>query len=128
MKPTGPSVIKGKIDLVTVRELSSGIYFGKPREFSENEGYDTMRYRREEVDFGRVAKHAATGPVIAMLDIAYSYYAKEGLTDAIRCLKPVMDKVRANFCDHFEPTHGNRVDAADSADALRQSAEDLFKF
>lgn len=50
ISPLSPSVIKGKIDLVTVRELSSGIYFGKPGELSENEGFDTMRYRREEVE------------------------------------------------------------------------------
>jgi 3-isopropylmalate dehydrogenase len=50
ISPLSPTVIKGKINLVTVRELSSGIYFGKPRELTENEGFDTMRYRREEIE------------------------------------------------------------------------------
>jgi 3-isopropylmalate dehydrogenase len=50
ISPLSSSVIKGKIDLVTVRELSSGIYFGQPRGLSKDEGYDTMRYRREEVE------------------------------------------------------------------------------
>jgi hypothetical protein len=41
---------------------------------------------------------------------------------------PVMDKVRANYCDFFEPTL-QPVGASDSsADDLRQAAEDLFKF
>ena len=38
------------VDLVTVRELSSGIYFGVPRGQNEEEAWDTMRYRREEVE------------------------------------------------------------------------------
>jgi 3-isopropylmalate dehydrogenase len=50
ISPLSLSVINGNIHLVTVRELSSGIYFGKPGELSEDEGFDTMRYRREEVE------------------------------------------------------------------------------
>jgi hypothetical protein len=42
--------------------------------------------------------------------------------------EPVLDKIRANFCDYFEPTtapDGN--DGNNSDHALRQAAEDLFK-
>jgi hypothetical protein len=41
----------------------------------------------------------------------------------------VLDKTRANFCEHFDPT--DRPAAAGStpspADAARQAAEDLFR-
>jgi 3-isopropylmalate dehydrogenase len=50
ISPLSSAVNKNRIDLVTVRELSSGIYFGKPRGLSNDEGYDTMRYRRGEIE------------------------------------------------------------------------------
>lgn len=50
ISPLSPRVLKGKIDLVTVRELAHGIYFGKPRELTDDQGFDTMRYRREQVE------------------------------------------------------------------------------
>ncbi|CAA6823641.1 MAG: 3-isopropylmalate dehydrogenase (EC [uncultured Sulfurovum sp.] len=43
-----PEVIKGA-DIMVVRELTGGIYFGQPRELHENEAFNTMRYTREEV-------------------------------------------------------------------------------
>jgi 3-isopropylmalate dehydrogenase len=42
------SVIEG-VDIMVVRELTGGIYFGQPREISENEAFNTMIYTREEV-------------------------------------------------------------------------------
>ncbi|MCP5108982.1 MAG: 3-isopropylmalate dehydrogenase [bacterium] len=61
ISPLSPSVIAGKIDLVTVRELGSGIYFGKPREVTDDEGFDTMRYTRAEVEkIARVAFETAS--------------------------------------------------------------------
>jgi hypothetical protein len=49
------------------------------------------------------------------------------------CMEPlaerVLDKTRANFCEHFDPT--DRPAAAPSvtapADSLRQAAQDLFR-
>ena len=38
-----------KIDFLIVRELTSGIYFGKPREESEQAALDTMRYSATEI-------------------------------------------------------------------------------
>ena len=46
-------VIKG-VDLLVVRELTGGIYFGKPREKTKNRAYNTMVYSREEIE--RIAK------------------------------------------------------------------------
>jgi len=49
------SVIKG-VDLTVVRELTGGIYFGKPRELKEDMAYNTMVYTKDEVI--RIAKVA----------------------------------------------------------------------
>jgi hypothetical protein len=41
----------------------------------------------------------------------------------------VMDKTKANFCGYFEATdEQSGENKQDSADDLRQAAEDLFKF
>lgn len=40
----------------------------------------------------------------------------------------ILDKTRSNFCDYFEPTSEPLGDdTAQSDEALRQAAEDLFK-
>ena len=48
--PLKPEIVKG-VDFVVVRELISGIYFGKPRGRSEdrNTAYDTCTYTRQEI-------------------------------------------------------------------------------
>jgi len=43
-----PDVVKG-VDIMVVRELTGGIYFGQPRELLEDRAYNTMVYTREEV-------------------------------------------------------------------------------
>ncbi|NLC95997.1 MAG: 3-isopropylmalate dehydrogenase [Erysipelotrichaceae bacterium] len=48
LSPLKPEIVKGS-DLVIVRELSSGIYFGEPRFYSDEEAYDTMRYNKKEI-------------------------------------------------------------------------------
>lgn len=48
------------IDLLTVRELSSGIYFGQPKELGPDKGIDTMIYEAETVrNIVKVAFEAA---------------------------------------------------------------------
>ena len=42
--------------------------------------------------------------------------------------EPVADKARANFCDFFEPSTAGGGSGEEDADALRRSAEELFKF
>jgi len=44
-----PEVIQG-VDIMVVRELTGGIYFGQPREYDTNKSYNTMVYTREEVE------------------------------------------------------------------------------
>lgn len=41
-------VIRG-VDIMVVRELTGGIYFGQPRELQEDKAFNTMIYTREEV-------------------------------------------------------------------------------
>ncbi|MDK9693417.1 MAG: 3-isopropylmalate dehydrogenase [Sulfurimonas sp.] len=43
-----PEVVKG-VDLMVVRELIGGIYFGEPKGRDENKGWNTMVYTREEI-------------------------------------------------------------------------------
>jgi 3-isopropylmalate dehydrogenase len=48
--PLAEATAKKGYDIMTVRELSSGIYFSQPKERTEDYGLDTMIYRRNEVD------------------------------------------------------------------------------
>jgi 3-isopropylmalate dehydrogenase len=50
-----PEVVKG-VDIMVVRELTGGIYFGQPREYTPQKAYNTMVYTREEIV--RIAKVA----------------------------------------------------------------------
>ncbi len=48
-----PLNFRGKepnVDILTVRELTGGVYFGEPKQLSDEEGLDTMVYRKWEVD------------------------------------------------------------------------------
>ncbi len=60
--PLRPEVVDGA-DILFVRELLGGLYFGKPREWnkSTNEAWNTMRYTRDEViRVARIAFQLAT--------------------------------------------------------------------
>lgn len=43
-----PQIVQG-VDLMVVRELIGGIYFGEPKGRDENRGFNTMVYTREEI-------------------------------------------------------------------------------
>jgi 3-isopropylmalate dehydrogenase len=43
-----PSIVQG-VDLMVVRELIGGIYFGEPKGRDENKGWNTMVYTRDEI-------------------------------------------------------------------------------
>ncbi|MEI8033303.1 MAG: 3-isopropylmalate dehydrogenase [Chlorobiaceae bacterium] len=54
-----PDVVRGT-DFLVFRELTGGIYFGQPRGFDENRGWNTMVYERHEVErIARLAFEAA---------------------------------------------------------------------
>ena len=44
-----PDIIR-KADVMVVRELTSGIYFGEPRGMDKKKGWNTLSYTREEVE------------------------------------------------------------------------------
>lgn len=46
--PIKREIVQGT-DLVVVRELTSGIYFGQPRELADDFAYDTNRYHEKEI-------------------------------------------------------------------------------
>lgn len=48
LSPIKEEIIKGT-DFIIVRELTSGIYFGAPREFSADKAIDTCQYTRDEI-------------------------------------------------------------------------------
>ncbi|WP_458701301.1 3-isopropylmalate dehydrogenase [Sulfurospirillum sp. 1307] len=50
-----PEVLQG-VDLFVVRELTGGIYFGQPREKTDEKAYNTMVYSKDEIK--RIAKIA----------------------------------------------------------------------
>lgn len=50
-----PEVVTG-IDLLVVRELTGGIYFGEPRGYDQDRGWNTLVYTRPEVE--RIARMA----------------------------------------------------------------------
>lgn len=50
-----PEIIKG-VDIMVVRELIGGIYFGEPKGRTEDRGWNTMVYTRDEIV--RIAHHA----------------------------------------------------------------------
>jgi len=59
--PLKPGIVRG-VDLLIVRELSGGLYFGEPRELTETRGLNTMACTAAEVErVARVAFAAARG-------------------------------------------------------------------
>lgn len=50
-----PDVLKG-VDILVVRELTGGLYFGQPRKKEEDSAYNTMVYSKEEIE--RIAEVA----------------------------------------------------------------------
>ncbi|MDW8426279.1 MAG: 3-isopropylmalate dehydrogenase [Meiothermus sp.] len=59
LSPLKPEIARG-VDVLVIRELTGGIYFGEPRGMSEAEGWNTERYSKPEVErIARVAFEAA---------------------------------------------------------------------
>ncbi|MDT0595909.1 3-isopropylmalate dehydrogenase [Glaciecola petra] len=60
LSPLRPDIAKNNVDVLVVRELTSGIYFGQPKgiegEGEQTNAFDTMRYSKAEIR--RIAKTA----------------------------------------------------------------------
>ncbi|MDA8019959.1 MAG: 3-isopropylmalate dehydrogenase [Thermoanaerobaculia bacterium] len=97
--PLRPDRIDG-VDLLIVRELTGGLYFGPRREEGEDPrqpkaAWDTMFYREEEVErVARIAFEAARGRrhKVASID-------KANVLASMRLWRRVVDRVAADFPD-----------------------------
>lgn len=56
MSPIKNEILAGGLDILIIRELTSGIYFGSPKKIDEDEALDTLIYRKSEIK--RIAKVA----------------------------------------------------------------------
>jgi 3-isopropylmalate dehydrogenase len=93
--PIKPALLAGT-DLLFVRELTGGIYFGPRREAGDgNEAFDTMLYTRAEIErVARVAFRAARGRRGRVTSID-----KANVLAAMRLWRKVVTEVAAEFPD-----------------------------
>ena len=50
ISPLRPDIVEGGLDILILRELTGGIYFGQPKGLEKDRAFDTMVYTREEVE------------------------------------------------------------------------------
>ncbi|RUM64615.1 MAG: 3-isopropylmalate dehydrogenase [Sulfurimonas sp.] len=94
-----PEIIKG-VDIMVVRELIGGIYFGEPKGRTEDKGWNTMVYTRSEVV--RIAHHAFK---IAMTrDKRVCSIDKANVLDVSQLWRDVVTDVSAEYPE-VELTH-----------------------
>ena len=94
-----PEVVKG-VDIMVVRELTGGIYFGQPREYTPQKAYNTMVYTREEI--ARIAKVAFD---IAMKrDNRVCSVDKANVLEVSQLWREVMEEVAKDYPE-VELTH-----------------------
>ncbi len=99
-----PEIISG-LDLLIVRELTGGIYFGQPRgirelQNGEREGFNTYVYRESEIErIGRVAFEAARGRDSRLCSVD-----KSNVLEVTRLWRQVMQRLAAEYPD-VELTH-----------------------
>ncbi len=92
-------VVKG-VDIMVVRELTGGIYFGEPREYSNEKAFNTMVYTRGEIE--RIAKVAFD---IAMKrDKRVCSVDKANVLEVSQLWREVVQEVAANYPE-VELTH-----------------------
>jgi 3-isopropylmalate dehydrogenase len=91
--PLRPERVSGA-DLLIVRELLGGLYFGEPRGFAgENEAYNTMRYTEAEVErVARVAFQAAQGRRKLLTSVD-----KANVLEASRLWRRVVERVARDY-------------------------------
>lgn len=54
--PLKPSIIGSGFDIIIIRELTGGLYFGQPKGYTKEKAFDTLIYTREEIE--RIARIA----------------------------------------------------------------------
>ncbi len=96
--PLKPELLQG-VDLLVVRELTGGIYFGKPSEQGEDElgrfAVDTLRYRDSEIErVVRLAFQLAQGRRSKVTSVD-----KSNVLQSSRLWRAVADEVHTEFPD-----------------------------
>ncbi len=99
-----PEVVSG-LDIMIVRELTGGIYFGKPRgvrtlDNGEREGYNTLVYRESEIS--RIAKVAFD--IAAKRDNRVCSVDKANVLECTELWREVVTKEATDF-SHIELSH-----------------------
>lgn len=93
--PLRPERVAGA-DLLIVRELLGGLYFGQPRGFvTENEAYNTMRYTVAEVErVARIAFRAAQGRRKLLTSVD-----KANVLETSRLWRKTVERVASDYPD-----------------------------
>jgi len=94
-----PEIIKG-VDIMVVRELIGGIYFGEPKGRTEEKGWNTMVYTREEIV--RIAHQAFK--IAQTRDKRVCSIDKANVLDVSQLWRDVVTEISAEYPD-VELTH-----------------------
>jgi len=94
-----PEIIKG-VDIMVVRELIGGIYFGEPKGRTDEKGWNTMVYTREEIV--RIAHQAFR--IAQKRDKRVCSIDKANVLDVSQLWRDVVTEVSAEYPD-VELTH-----------------------
>jgi len=89
-----PEIIKG-VDIMVVRELIGGIYFGEPKGRTEEKGWNTMVYTRNEIV--RIAHHAFK--IAQKRDKRVCSIDKANVLDVSQLWRDVVTEVSAEYPD-----------------------------
>ncbi len=94
-----PEVVRG-VDIMVVRELTGGIYFGEPRKYSKEVAYNTMIYTYDEIK--RVAKMAFE--IAKKRDKRVCSVDKANVLEVSQLWREVVEEVAQDYKD-VELTH-----------------------
>jgi 3-isopropylmalate dehydrogenase len=117
--PLKPEIVRGT-DLLIVRELAGGAYFGRPREITDNLGLNTMAYTAPEVErVARVAFAIARGRRKKVTSID-----KANVLESSQLWRKVVTRVAADYPD-VTLEHGY-VDSCAMALVTRPASYDVI--
>ena len=85
------------VDLIIVRELTGGIYFGLPKGYNEEKGWNTLVYKREEIE--RIA-HAAFQLAEQRQSILTSVH-KANVLDSSHFWKLIVHEIHSSSYSHI---------------------------
>jgi 3-isopropylmalate dehydrogenase len=117
--PLKPEIVRGT-DMIIVRELLGGAYFGQPRELTDERGLNTMAYTTPEVErIARVAFEAARVRRKKLHSID-----KANVLESSQLWRKVVTRVAADYPD-VQLEHGY-VDSCAMALVTRPTAYDVI--